>query len=43
MADKRRRERFCAGRCTHAWHQPVRNQPAGFGPNRRASNCRLRQ
>ncbi|WP_034091859.1 DUF5958 family protein [Streptacidiphilus albus] len=23
VADKRRRERFCADGCTHAWHQPA--------------------
>ncbi|MFH9061593.1 DUF5958 family protein [Streptomyces coeruleorubidus] len=35
VADKHRGERFCAASCTHAWHQPVRNQPGGFGLNRR--------
>ncbi|MEW2635170.1 DUF5958 family protein [Streptomyces sp. NPDC048389] len=36
VADKQRGERFCAARCTHAWHQPVRNQLGGFGlPARR--------
>ncbi|WP_411153143.1 DUF5958 family protein [Streptomyces sp. A30] len=35
VADKHRGERFCAAACTHAWHQPVRNQPGGFGLNRR--------
>ncbi|WP_353962326.1 DUF5958 family protein [Streptomyces sp. NBC_00847] len=35
VADKHRGEQFCAAACTHAWHQPVRNQPGGFGLNRR--------
>ncbi|WP_409474887.1 DUF5958 family protein [Streptomyces sp. HC307] len=42
VADKHRRERFCAAGCTHAWHQPVRNQSGGFGLNRRALSRRLR-
>ncbi|MGJ3560333.1 hypothetical protein ACR6C2_24740 [Streptomyces sp. INA 01156] len=43
MADKRRRERFCAAGRPHAWHRPVRNQPGAFGLNRRALSPRLRR